>query len=385
MPGKDHTEKNQTRILIPVMEIRNHIVILCSRLDLPGGIEKAVTGLANQLSDQHYLVTLLVLDKTDQCFFPLKDEIIVHSLPLGFGITQKGNTLTRKWSLLRDIYSLRKKLKTLQPAMVIATEYPFSIAGVLSGVQKTARLCSWEHHHFYGLEKNYFWEKMFRRCYPKLDGIVCLNDDEMKLYARYNNKVTVIPHTLPPAGKRSAGNKNRILTVSRLSHAKGTDLLLDAARYVISQHPGWTWTIIGDGEMKEWAQASIRQQGLEKQVIIQPPVSPDLSDEYAQAAIYACTSRYESFGLAISEALSAGVPVVSFDCETGPRHIITHEKNGLLAEKENPAALAAAVSRLITDENLRLMMGQQAWESARERPGDSMARSWDHFIREQLT
>ncbi len=120
-----------------------HIIILCSRLDLPGGIEKAIIQLANLLEKEGNKISLLILDETDNVFFPLNESIEIVREPLFFGITRQGNTITRKAAFVKNILQLRKLLKSMEPDVIIATEYPFAIAAVLSGIRKKAKLITW--------------------------------------------------------------------------------------------------------------------------------------------------------------------------------------------------------------------------------------------------
>src|SRR5688572_21871359 len=187
-----------------------HIVILCSRLDQPGGIEKAIILLANLLNKKGYRITLLILDETDDVFYPLNPDIDIIKEPLFFGITSKGNTLTRKAAFVKNILQLRKIFKTLKPGIVLATEYPLAIAAVLSGIRKKAKLVTWEHHHLHELTKSFFWEKMFRLTYPRSNAVVTLNADEKKLFDEYNDNTVVIPNFTSNAERRSELNNKRI-------------------------------------------------------------------------------------------------------------------------------------------------------------------------------
>lgn len=355
-------------------------MILCSRLDLPGGIEKAIIQLANLLDKKRYQVTLVILDETDDNFYPLTPTINVLQEPLFFGITDKGNTLTRKTAFVRDILHLGRKLRSLKADVVIATEYAFAIASVLTGIRKSAKLITWEHHHLHELSKSFFWKQMFRVTYPRTDVVVCLNPDEKKLYDEFNDNTVVIPNFITRAGAAAELTNQKILTVGRLTHVKGTDFLVQAARLVLEKHPGWQWLIIGEGDMQGQLLASIKNENLEHRLLLLAPLSPELHTQYADSSIYACTSRHESFGMTILEAMSVGLPCVSFDCETGPRHVITHNEDGLLVEKENPEKLAEAISTLIIDEAKRKRMGARAYENVKRFSSENIYPLWEKLL-----
>ncbi|MBK8142709.1 MAG: glycosyltransferase [Chitinophagaceae bacterium] len=92
------------------------------------------------------------------------------------------------------------------------------------------------------------------------------------------------------------------------------------------------------------------------------------------------TSRNECFPMTLLEAQSAGLPCISFDCDSGPRHIIKNEENGILVEKENTLQLAAAVSSLIMDEAKRKKMGELAFNNIQEFSPGKIYQLWKELF-----
>ena len=361
---------------------KKHIVFVCSRLDLPGGIERAIVNTANLLVKNEFNVTLLVLDETDHCFYHVLESVRIKQVHLSFGIVPEGNVLTRKVSFMQDIYALRKELLSLNPDTIIATEYPFSIAIVLARLKRKVQLVSWEHHHLYEMPKNTFWRSLFAFAYPRLDGIVCLNQDEENLFSRYNKNVSVIPNfcvdTSPNPTQLSG--KKRLLTIGRLTHVKGTDLLLPVAAQVLKRHLDWEWKLIGEGDMHEEVNQFIKANMLQQQLLLQKPLTPSIEHEYRDASIYVMTSRNECFPMTLLEAMQEGAPCVAFDCETGPRAIIQHNENGMLIEPENINAMAAALQLLMNDVEKRERMGEVAFRSMERFSAKKILSQWEHLF-----
>ncbi|HEX7903827.1 MAG TPA: glycosyltransferase family 4 protein [Chitinophagaceae bacterium] len=337
------------------------IAFLCSRLDLPGGIERTVVNLANLFAEKKHSVTLIILDKTKQSFYPIHPSINIIQQPLLFGITEKGNVFTRKMNFILDIIRLRRLLKTAKAHIVIPTEYPFAIAGVLCGGKKYSRIISWEHHHFHWLKRNRFWQFLFNKTYPKLELVVCQNKDEIPYYTVMGCRATAIPYHmhLKPSFVQKEDSKE-ILSVGWLIPRKGIDLLMKVANGILKKYPEWTWKIIGDGPMKEELLHFISENNLKGKLILKKPVSHDITSYYKNASIFVLTSRMESFGMVLAEAMCHGVPAVAFDCETGPRNVITNYIDGFLAGKENSLQLSEAISKLIESPLLRKKMGENA-------------------------
>jgi glycosyltransferase involved in cell wall biosynthesis len=357
-----------------------HIVILCSRLDLPGGIERAIINTANLFVIKGNRVTLLVLDKTKDSFYPLNNNIKIIQQSLSFGITQDGNIITRKIKLVSDVLALRKILKSLQADIIIATEYPFAVSSLLAGAKKKSKLVPWEHHHFKELHKNFFWDKLFTLAYPKLQAVVCLNKEEELFYANMNTKPVIIPNFIDPSTATGQHSCKIILTVARLAHVKGIDLLLQTAKIVLPHNPAWQWKIIGTGEMKEDVMDFIEKENLQNKLILQEPVSHNIKAEYQAASVYVMTSMNECFPMVLLEALSNGLPCIAFDCETGPRHIITNNEDGLLVEKDNPEKLSVAISSLINDEEKRKKMGSAGIVNMQRFSPDAVYKLWEEKI-----
>ena len=84
--------------------------------------------------------------------------------------------------------------------------------------------------------------------------------------------------------------------------------------------------------------------------------------------------------MAILEALTKGVPVVSFDCPNGPGEILTHGHDGLLVPRKDVGALAASISKLIQDQPLRHRMGEHALLTARRYDPAAIRHKWDALL-----
>ena len=97
-----------------------------------------------------------------------------------------------------------------------------------------------------------------------------------------------------------------------------------------------------------------------------PGATRHLGRELARASVFALSSRFEGFGMVILEAMSKGVPVVSFDCPQGPGELITDGVDGVLVPAEDVAALAAALERVMGDEDERRRLADAGLRRARD-------------------
>jgi glycosyltransferase involved in cell wall biosynthesis len=354
---------------------KKHIVIICSRLDLPGGIERAIVNTANLFATKEHKVTLLIADKTADLFFQLEASVSLEILPLRFGIYGEGNAASRKLNFIKDVRKLTKYLNALLPDLVIATEYSYSIGAVLAYRRKGIPLFSWEHHHFHHLQKNRFWRFLFRKFYPKLTGVICLNEEEARLMSSIGCTTYVIPNFIQQAAQAELNAKN-LITIGWLSAVKGVDQIPAIAEKVFKQFPDWHWTIIGTGDEESWLKSDIQKRDLQANVSISYPVTCQLSADYVNSAIYVMTSRLECFPMVLLEAMSHGVPVVAFNCPTGPYYIIQDKVDGLLIERNNISAMADAVMDLIANEEKRKEYGKAAYQNISRYSPDKVYALW---------
>jgi glycosyltransferase involved in cell wall biosynthesis len=362
-----------------VVASNKHIVILCSRLDLPGGIERAIVNLANLFGSKGHQVSLFILDETSNCFYSLSNRVKIVRQPLSFGISREGNLITRKIKFAGDIFRLKKLLKQSKPDIVIATEYPFAIAARLAGMPGRSKLVSWEHHHFNWIKKNRFWRFLQNRVYPRLDAVVCLNNSEAKHFSKFSKTYTIPNSIENKSGLRSDTAAKTILSVGWLIPRKGIDYIMQIALIVLKKYPEWKWKLIGDGEMKNEVLQFIFKEKLEQRFILQA-VTADVENDYLNASMFVLASRFEAFPMVLLEAMSCGLPCISFDCPSGPSEIITTNEDGILVENGSVEKLTEAISALIADEVLRKKMGEKAFENIQRFSPENIYKLWQELL-----
>jgi glycosyltransferase involved in cell wall biosynthesis len=139
---------------------------------------------------------------------------------------------------------------------------------------------------------------------------------------------------------------------------KGFDRLLKAWNLIKTDLCDWQLYIFGNGDRAPY-QKIVDQLQLGDSVHLMP-ATEDIAKEFSKSSIYVMSSRYEGFGLVLAEAMSCGLPCVSFDCPYGPREIIRDGEDGFLAEDGNIEDLATKIEQLISNEDLRIKMGTKA-------------------------
>lgn len=359
-----------------------HILLACSSLDVPSGYEKAVTETANLFAANGHRVTLLILDQTSRIYFLLSNAIEIIQEEMHFGITEKGNPLIRKYWLWRDRSRLKKIVLSCKPDIFIGTEYQFTAAAILGGLQKFMRVYTWEHHHFHWIRRNKFWMALSKMAYRKANGLICLNHQEAAIYRSFG-RTTVIPNfTHQKQGKRA--EEKLLLTVARLIHTKGIDLLLEVAKIILQRYPTWRWKIIGDGLMEDVVRSFITLNGLEGRLILKQPAGPNLDEEYRQTSLYIMTSRSEAFPLVLLEAMAWGIPCISFDCPSGPSEIIQHKHTGLLVAAENTREMEIAIQQLIDHPERCQEFSRNSLQKVSQYFPEQVYKKWEKLFNEEV-
>ena len=181
-----------------------------------------------------------------------------------------------------------------------------------------------------------------RRAWPKLDNIHVIP-----------NFVTGIPEVVPDYSRK------RIVAFGRLSHEKGYDRLIKVWSMIYSDYPEWSLDIFGNGEAKDSLISTADSLVGNDSIVFHDPVE-NVYKEMLGSSIYVMPSRYEGFSLVLLEAMSVGLPCVSFDIDCGPSEMIENNKNGFLVPDGDMEKFAGCLRMLMNNEELRERMGREA-------------------------
>lgn len=222
--------------------------------------------------------------------------------------------------------------------------------------------------------------------YPRLDAVSVLTESDARAYRSALGETRVriarIPNAL--AGtlhERSSLERPLVVAAGRLVKSKGFDQLIEAFAAVAAVHPDWRLRIFGSGTEREALRKLIHARHLYNHVYLMGATT-QLDHELAKASMFVLSSRHEGFGMVLAEAMSHGVPVISYDCPQGPKEIISEGEDGLLVPPQNISALSSAINSLIEDEGKRNCMGEKAAESARRYDMDHILPQWEELFME---
>ena len=372
------------------------IAYLTPSLHIAGGIERVLTMKASYLAEQFgYDVTIILTDGKDKPMaYPLSPEVKVVNLDIGFeelwscGFAKKTLLYLKKQHRYRR--SLETTLKEIRPDITVSLlrrEINF-ICDIGDGSRKIGEMHinRANYRNFRPGQSNllkrvfaHFWMRQLMGKLEKLDSFVVLTHEDALAW-RPLNKVEVIPDPLSlPLGAVSPLTEKRVIAVGRYSWEKGFDLLLQAWAIVSKRHPDWQLQVFGAGEREPY-EAMARQLGLNPESYRLNGPTDDIRSEYLHSSVFAFSSRFEGFGMALVEAMSCGLPVVSFACPCGPKEIISHQNDGLLVEPENIQSMADSICRIIEQPQLARQLAEAARRKAASYTIEPLALRWKELF-----
>jgi glycosyltransferase involved in cell wall biosynthesis len=366
-----------------------------------GGTIRTVLNLAGALADAHDVEVVTLKRTREAAFFALPDGVRVTTLDdrrpgrhrppaarllgaLPSILMHDGDAAHGAATLWSDVQFVRW-LRARGPGVLITTRPAFNVMaarlappGVVTVGQEHMNLQA----HPRALRRE------LERAYRRLDALAVLTREDLRDYgellASAPTRVVQIPNAVPELqGERSDLSKPVVLAAGRLTRQKGFDRLIEAFALVARRRPAWTLRIFGSGRDRELLQAMILDHHLHNHVFLMGRTE-HLGRELSRASMFALSSRFEGLPMVILEAMSKGVPVVSFDCPTGPAEMISDGVDGALVPDGDVAAFAEGIVSLIDDEERRRRMGAAAVEKARDYDLAVIGRRW-HALLDELT
>lgn len=364
------------------------------------GIERILTCkmnyLANNSSHEVFLVTYAQQDIPIS--FQLNDKITY--LPINAPIPQREGLTFLVW--MKAYFSARKvfkhqfynHIKDIQPDIVISTGYAFPLLDIINKVSQqnraktiveshvksdTVSMKSYVYNHTAALIFS-LWNYFILRSLKKVNCIVTLTQDDKEFWIQYVKRVEVIPNMLTIVPQKVIDYQSkRVIAAGRYVYQKGFDMLIEAWHLIDNRFNNWHLYIYGNGDRTPYQQI-VDKYGMNHNVHLMPATNK-IAVEFSKSSIFVMSSRFEGFGLVLAEAMSCGLPCISFDCPHGPRDIITNEDDGILVENGNIEILTRSLERLMGNITLRQEMGEKSAKSIIRYNPDIIMDRWEILFR----
>lgn len=339
------------------------IFFIIASLGNCGGTERVATSLANQLSDVYQITILSKGFGNKKNAYLLKNTV---------------NDIKFTGGTVRFLTQCKRYIAQSKPDLIIIhTMSKLTPVLLLAGI-KADNIWSLEHISFDF--HNHLFRYLRHKLYKKLDKVITLTQEDAKNYEFIADKVSVIANSNPLPIRQTVNSLDSkiVVSIGRLTSQKGYDLLIKAWSLIEKKYPDWSLHIYGDGEDKEKLEELITRFNLQN--ITLKGITNNIQAVYDTAEFYVMSSRHEGFGMVLIEAQSRGLPIVSFDCPSGPAEIISNNIDGYLVENGNTNMLANRISRLIENESIRREFSDNALLSAEHFEPEKIMSQWMSLI-----
>ena len=331
--------------------------------------------VANYLNEHGYDVSIfsLVSHNGKKPFFKISDDIqIIHLL--GLFIERRVRQYLPWLNYLRN--KLRWFLTKLNPDIIVDVEIAITPLTCKASDGLEVKHVSWDHFPYIN------HVEVMPQLIPYLrmvDKIVVLTNGNKKSYIEDSqiSPLNVVQISNPSPIEQStytSHSGNVVLAMGRLEFIKGFDRLLNIWAKIEPKMLDWELNIVGSGGYESSLKEQANLLGLSR-VNFYPHTSSPV-EQYRGASIFVLTSRLEGFGLVLLEALNMSLPIVSYDCENGPREILEDGFNGYLVPDGDEEMFVDKLLHLMQDEQLRNEMGNNAILSASKFSLENIGRQW---------
>jgi GalNAc-alpha-(1->4)-GalNAc-alpha-(1->3)-diNAcBac-PP-undecaprenol alpha-1,4-N-acetyl-D-galactosaminyltransferase len=344
-----------------------------------GGMERVMSELANHFAEyENHVVHIVMYGKTPKLFYNLDKRIMVHTSKEVFSANFR-----LLFTLQRLIY-LRRTIKEINPNTVLSfgTLWNSFVLLALKGLKYPVYISDRGNPT---LKYSFFQEYLRDKLYKSASGIITQTTLAMDIVKKRfpNCKVTVIGNPIRPIGEEHSQIKKEkiVLSVSPLKATKHQDRLVNIFSKINA--PGWKLVIVGGNALNQKNFEKLSQQVIEQNLsdrVLLAGEQKNVDEYYLKSSIFAFTSSTEGFPNVVGEALSSGLPVISYDCITGPSEMINDAQNGFLVPVFDDETFHERLQRLINKEDMRLEMSKKAKEKMLDFTIETIGQKFYSFI-----
>lgn len=383
------------------------IVYCIPDLFRPGGIERIISMKTNYLAEYNqgndYAITIITTGQGKRpAYYNFSNKIKFIDLDINYDDIASypffKRIQARRLKRKEHKQKLEKVLKDISADIVIST-FTHDAAFIPSIKDGSKKILEFHFSKGYKLQraKTENWSFIFRLAYgflsfleertvpQKYDTFVVLTQEDKEAWSIVRPDTISIPNIMPLlSNEKSSKNNKIVITVGRLDNQKGFDRLIDIWELVKKEHPDWTLHIFGTGEDKEKLELQIQKKQLQNQIQIFPP-EKNIAQRYVESSIFVMTSRFEGFPMVLLEAMSFGLPCVSYLFKCGPKDAIEDEVNGFLVKEGDKYLFAEKINTLMNNQALREQMGNKATDATLKYTYEIIMQQWINLFHRILT
>lgn len=319
------------------------VCFLIGNLNNSGGTERVTTIIANELARLSYNVSIISLTGGKQPFFEPDNSIKIYSL--------YSDKVSLKTNFFGIVYKLRNFVKKNDIDIFVVVDSLSCIFTVPAFYRLKLNHVCWEHFNFnvnLGVKSRDLGRRLAAR-YCNYVVTLSKRDKELWEQGLKNIKAKIIPIANPTpyenTNHRASLKYKTVLAMGRLTYQKGFDLLIDAWAKVCETNLDWTLRIVGSGEEEEQLKQQANNLGIYDRINFLS-ATKNVELHYTTSSFYCLSSRFEGLPMVLLEAQAFGLPIVAFDCDTGPSEVINN-KNGWLVPPKSIEELSNMILEAI--------------------------------------
>lgn len=360
--------------------MRIKLLILVDRLDLAGGLERSLANKVRTWCDDGHEVHIASIEQKGRDYYSIDARAIRWNLDIDYARDVPLLETRNIKCAINHFIKLRRSYRKIRPTHIIHCAYGFDFY-FLPIIARKAFLIKENHssrHQWVNVNKDKFSliKAKIRFWFDsRYDAAVFLSDEEARLSGLRNT--VVIPNGLDERVVPDRERKMQVISAGRICQVKGFDRLIEAWAIASPKLAGWNLAIFGDGTAADVAELKnkIAHLGLSECVAVNPS-TPEIIDRMAESRIYAMASRSECFPMVLLEAMQVGLPIVAYDCPTGPRNIITDGTTGVLVPDGDATAFSNALVKLANDPKMEGVIGTNARSALQRFESANIGRMW---------
>jgi glycosyltransferase involved in cell wall biosynthesis len=367
---------------------RVKIVFVISTLAAAGGAQRVTAGMINYWAKKGWEIVAIT---SDDGSLPAFYEI--HPAARTVPTDDAGEYAGLVRAIFRNagrVWRLRKEIRKSEAACVIAIGDIIGIRTILATIGLKTTVVVSEHldpAQLGRMKNGLIWSSLRSCVYPFADKVVTLNDDCKGYFSEYLRKrIVVIPNAVPDESELSDGPvevpnvsaNGAIVTVGRLIPQKRYDILLRAFASIRDSIDN-NVIIVGDGPLRGELEKLSASLGIRRRVLFTGMMRKPWT-LLKDGLFFVMSSEFEGFPMSLLEAMVCGLPVVSFDCRTGPRDIIRHGIDGVLVPALDVEALAREMKRMATNHERRRLMASHAREIGERFGANAVMARWEALV-----
>ena len=364
-----------------------NIAILVDQLHQHGGIEKLVALKANYWATQFkYAISVISTENKNQpLIYKLDSRVRFIDLNIHYNRLKSYFSFFNLIYLVVNCLKIQKYILKEKPdVIVVASHIPITYMLPFLILKKTKIVKEFHFtKYFYNSRTKGLKLKILNYIEAKYDKLVVLSPEEQRFYT--TNNLVVIPNPVISEIKENNKpiNKKELIATAivRFAPVKRLELMIEIWLQFSKLNPDWKLLIYGspDTLYANKIKKLVQDYNLVDSIIFKG-ATKNVLRALQDARVVLVTSEQECFPMQILEANSVGVPVIAFDCPTGPRNIIKNNEDGLLVENNNIEEFVSVLFEFSTNESLQKKLAKNAYINSNNYNLERIMNLWNTKI-----